>query len=179
MQRKSVMLFAFPALILLILAGERMATFLLGAYPASPTMWRIWLELRPLSTMFWQQIDLFLGASMVLDASILAAASIVCWMACRTRKSAAFYFLANHIALLFAGLMIAVTSHSETASAIASFTVPGGLPFSLVVDFTPKNSLVLVLGLTACAYCHVAFLSETRQRSEALAMRLVALRRDL
>ena len=178
MKRKSILLFAFPALILLILAGERMATFLLGAYPASPTMWRIWLELRPLSTMFWQQVDLYLGSSMVLDASMLAAASIVCWMACRTRRSAAF-FLANHVALLFAGVMIAVTSHSETASTIASFTVPGGLPFSLMVDFTLKNSLVLFLGVTACAYCHVAFLSETRQRSEALAMRLVALRRDL
>jgi len=58
MRRKSILLFAFPALILLILAGERMAAFLLGAFPASPTMWRIWLELRPLSTMFWQQIDL-------------------------------------------------------------------------------------------------------------------------
>jgi hypothetical protein len=178
MKRKSTMLFAFPALILLILAGERMATFLLGAYPASPTMWRIWLELRPLSTMFWQQVDLYLGSSMVLDASMLAAASIVCWMACRTRRSAAF-FLANHVALLFAGVMIAVTSHSETASTIAAFTVPGGLPFQLMVDFTLKNSLVLFLGVTACAYCHVAFLSETRQRSEALAARLVALQRDL
>lgn len=178
MKRKSIMLFAFPALILLILAGERMAAFLLGAYPASPTMWRIWLELRPLSTMFWQQVDLYLGGSMVLDASILAAASTVCWMACRTRKSAAF-FLANHVALLFAGVMIAVTSHSETASTIASFTVPGGLPFQLMVDFTLKNSLVLFLGVTACAYCHVAFLSEARQRSEALAARLVALQRDV
>jgi len=178
MKRKSIMLFAFPALILLILAGERMAAFLLGAYPASPTMWRIWLELRPLSTMFWQQVDLYLGGSMVLDASMLAAASIVCWMACRTRKSAAF-FLANHVALLFAGVMIAVTSHSETASTIASFTAPGGLPFQLMVDFTLKNSLVLFLGVTACAYCHVAFLSEARQRSEALAVRLVSLQRDL
>ena len=115
---------------------------------------------------------------MVVDASILAAASIVCWTACRTRKSASFFFLANHVALLFAGFMIAATSHSETASTIASFTVPGGLPFSLMVDFTLKNSLVLFLGLTACAYCHVAFLSETRQRSEALAARLVALQRD-
>lgn len=178
MKRKSIMLFAFPALILLILAGERMATFLLGAYPASPTMWRIWLELRPLSTMFWQQVDVYLGSSMVLDASMLAAASIVCWMACRTRRSAAF-FLANHVALLFAGVMIAVTSHSETASTIAAFTAPSGLEFSLMVDFTLKNSLVLMLGTAACAYCHVAFLSETRQRSEALAARLVALQRDL
>lgn len=179
MKRKSIMLFAFPSLILLLLAGERMATFLLGAYPASPTMWRIWLELRPLSTMFWQQVDLFLGASMFLDASILAAVSIVCWMACRTKKSAAVYFLANHAALLFAGLMIATTSHPETASTIASFTVPGSLPISLTVDFTLKNSLVLFLGATACAYCHVAFLSESRQRSEVLALRLVALQRDL
>ncbi|ESX27373.1 MULTISPECIES: hypothetical protein [unclassified Mesorhizobium] len=179
MKRKSIMLFAFPALILLILAGERMATFLLGAYPASPTMWRFWLELRPLSTIFWQQVDLYLGSSMVVDVSMLAAASIVCWSACRIRRSAAFFFLANHVALLFAGLMIAVTSHSETASTIASFTVPGGLPFSLMVDFTLKNSLVLVLGLTACAYCHVVFLREAQERSGALALRLVALQRDL
>jgi hypothetical protein len=75
--------------------------------------------------------------------------------------------------------MIAVTSHSETASTIASFTVPGSLPFSLMVDFTLKNSLVLFLGLTACTYCHVAFLAEARQRSGALAARLVALQRDL
>ncbi|AZO01017.1 hypothetical protein EJ066_30160 [Mesorhizobium sp. M9A.F.Ca.ET.002.03.1.2] len=178
MKRKPILLFAFPALILLILAGERAATFLLGTYPASPAMWRIWLELRPLSTMFWQQVDLYLGGSMVLDAAILTAASIVCWMACRTRKSAAF-FLANHVALLFAALMIASSSHSETASTIAAFTAPSGLPFSLMLDFTWQNRLVLLLGAAACAYTHVAFLGEARQRSEALTVQLIVLQRDL
>ncbi|RWO81419.1 MAG: hypothetical protein EOS18_10615 [Mesorhizobium sp.] len=178
MTRKPLLLFAFPALILLILAGERAATFLLGTYPASPALWRIWLELRPLATMFWQQVDLYLSGSMVLDAAILIAASILCWMACRTRKSAAF-FLVNHAALLFAGLMIASSSHSETASTIAAFTAPSGHPFSLVLDFTWQNSLVLGLGTAACAYCHFTFLSEARQRSEALAVRLIALQRDL
>ena len=179
MKRKSILLFAFPAFILLILAGERAATFLLGAYPASPAMWRVWLELRPMSTMFWQQVDLYLGGSMVLDAAVLIAASIVCWMACRTTKSAAFFFLANHVALLFAGLMIISSSHSETASTIAAFTAPSGLQFSLALDFTWQNSLVLILGTAACAYCHVAFLSETRQRSEARAICIIALQRDL
>ncbi|TIL42975.1 hypothetical protein [Mesorhizobium sp.] len=178
MTRKPLLLFAFPALILLILAGERAATFLLGTYPASPALWRIWLELRPLATIFWQQVDLYLSGSMVLDAAILTAASIVCWMACRTRKSAAFSFLANHVALLFAGLMMASSSHSETASTIAAFTAPSGSPFLLVLDFTWQNSLVLLLGTAACAYCHFAFLGEARQRSEALAVRLFALQRD-
>jgi hypothetical protein len=178
MMRKPILFFAFPALILLILAGERAATFLLGTYPASPAMWRIWLELRPLATMFWQQVDLYMGGSMLLDAAILAAASVVCWMACRTRGSAAFFFLANHVALLFAGLMIAVGSHSETASTIAAFTAPSGVQFSLMVDFTWQNSLVLILGTAACAYCHVAFLSDARQRTEARAVRLI-LQRDL
>ncbi|TJW11886.1 MAG: hypothetical protein E5W82_17120 [Mesorhizobium sp.] len=178
MKRKSFLLFAFPAFVLLILAGERAATFLLGTYPASPTMWRIWLELRPLSALFWQQVDLYLSGSMALDVAILAAASVACWMACRTQRSAAFFFLANHVALLFAGLMIAVSSHSETASTIAAFTAPSGLPFSLRVDFTWQNSLVLFLGTAACAYCHVAFLGETRQRSEARAIRIIALQRD-
>jgi len=178
MKRKPILLFAFPALMLLILAAERAATFLLGAYPASPQMWRIWLELRPLATMFWQQVDLYLGASIALDAAILAAATIVCWMACQARRPAAF-FLANHVALLFAGLMIAVGSHSETASTIAAFTAPSGIPFSLAIDFTFKNSAMLILGVAACAYCHVAFLSEARQRAEARAIRILALKRDL
>ena len=179
MKRKSILLFAFPAFVLLILAAERIATFLLGTYPASPAMWWVWLELRPLATIFWQQVDLYLGGSMAVDAAILVAASIVFWMACHTRKSAAFYFLANHMALLFAGLMIAVGGHSETASTIAAFAAPDGFPFSLMVDFTWENSLVLTLGFAACAYCHVAFLRETRQRAETLAVRLVALKRDL
>jgi hypothetical protein len=177
MKRKSILLFAFPAFILTIMAGERAATFLLGTYPASPAMWWIWLELRPLSTIFWQQVDLYLGGSMVLDAAILIAAAIACWSACRVRGSAAF-FLANHVALLFAGMMIAVGGHSETASTIAAFAAPSGFSFSLMVDFTWENSLVLVLGFTACAYCHVAFLRETRQRGEALTVRLIALQRD-
>ncbi|RWD32294.1 MAG: hypothetical protein EOS22_02835 [Mesorhizobium sp.] len=177
MKRKPILLFAFPALMLLILAAERAATFLLGAYPASPTIWRVWLELLPLATMFWQQVDLYLGASIALDAAILAAAAIACWMACQAKASAAF-FLANHIAILFAGLMIAAGSHSETASTIAAFTAPSGIPFSLAIDFTMKNSLVLILGTAACAYCHVAFLSEARQRAETRAIRILALQRD-
>jgi len=178
MKRRSILVFAFPAFILLILAGERAATFLLGAYPASPAMWWIWLELRPLSTMFWQQVDLYVEGSMVLDAAILIAAAIACWSACRTRRSAAF-FLANHVALLFAGLMIASNSHSKTASTIAAFTASRSPQFSLTLDFTLENSLVLVLGLVACTYCHVAFLRETRQSARALSVRLIALQRDL
>ncbi|TGQ66102.1 hypothetical protein EN829_022575 [Mesorhizobium sp. M00.F.Ca.ET.186.01.1.1] len=178
MKRKSILLFAFPAFVLLALTAERVATVLLGTYPASPAMWFVWLELRPLATMFWQQVDLYLGGTMAVDAAILAAAAIIFWMACRTRKSAAFFFLANHLALLFAGLMMAVGGHSETASTIAAFAPPSTFPFSLMVDFTWENSLVLTLGFAACAYCHVAYLSETRQRAEALAVRLMALKRD-
>ena len=178
MTRKPILLFAFPALVLLVLAAERTATFLLGSYPASPVMWRVWLELRPFSTMFWQQVDFYLGGSMILDAAIIAVASAVCWMACRSNRSAGF-FLANHAALLFAGLIIAVGSHSETASTIAAFTTPRGLQFSLIIDFSWKNSLVLCLGLAACAYCHVTFLREAKQRAEARTIRVLALQRDL
>ncbi|MER9938820.1 hypothetical protein [Mesorhizobium sp. M0088] len=177
MKRKPILLFAFPFLILALLAGERVATLLLGTYPASPTAWWLWLELRPLSTVLWQQVDVWLGGSMAVDAVILAAAAIVCWVACHTKKSA-FSFLANHVALIFAGLMIAVGSHSETASTIAEFTSPKGLPYSLAVDFTLKNSLVLLLGIVACAYCHIAFLTEARERS-VRAIRILALQRDL
>ncbi|MDG4906104.1 hypothetical protein P9228_06550 [Mesorhizobium sp. WSM4898] len=178
MTRKPTLLFAFPALILFLLAAERTATFLLGTYSASPTMWRIWLELRPFSTMFWQQVDFYLGGSMAIDAAIIVVASGVCWMACHAKRSAGF-FLANHAALMFAGLMIAAGSRSETASTIANFTAPRGFQFSLAIDFSLKNCMVLCLGLAACAYCHVAFLREARLRAEARAVRILALQRDL
>lgn len=178
MKRKPILLFAFPAFILMVLACERMATMLLGSYPASPAMWRIWLELRPLSAMFWQQVDLYLYGSMTLDAVILVAAALLCWSACRMKGPAAF-FLANHVALLFAGLMIASSSHSQTASTVAAFPMPNGLQFALKIDFTWQNSLVLVLGFAACAYCHVAFLRETRLRGDPLALRLMTLGRDI
>ncbi|RUU06719.1 hypothetical protein EOD23_12750, partial [Mesorhizobium sp. USDA-HM6] len=111
-------------------------------------------------------------------AAIIRAASAACWMACQAKRSAGF-FLANHAALLFAGLMIAVGSHSETASTIATFTAQRGFQFSLAIDFSLKNCLVLCLGLAACAYCHVAFLREARLRAEARAVRILALQRDL
>ncbi|UCI07308.1 hypothetical protein [Mesorhizobium sp. B1-1-8] len=184
MTRKPILLFAFPALMLLLLAAERTATLLLGFYPASPAMWQAWLELRPFSTMFWQQAHFYLGylgglgGSMALDAAMIVIASLLCWMASRSKWSGGF-FLANHAAVLFAGLMIAAGSHAETASTIANFTTPRGLQFSLMVDFSLKNSLVLCLGLAACAYCHVAFLREARQRAEARTVRILALQRDL
>jgi len=178
MKRKPILLFAFPAFVLMVLACERMATMLLGSYPASPAMWRIWLELRPLSAMFWQQVDLYLYGSMTLDAVILVAAALLCWSACRMKGPAAF-FLANHVALLFAGLMIASSSHSQTASTVAAFPMSNGLQFALKIDFTWQNSLVLLLGFAACAYCHVAFLRETRLRGDPLALRLMTLGRDI
>lgn len=178
MMRKPILLFAFPALMLLLLAAERTATLLLGFYPASPAMWHVWLELRPFSTVFWQQVDFYLGGSMALDAAVILVASVACWMACQAKKSAGF-FLANHAALLFAGLMIAVGSHSETASTIAAFTMPHGFQFSLMIDFSWQNSLLLCLGLAACAYCHVAFLREARLRAGTRAVRVLALQRDL
>jgi hypothetical protein len=178
MMRKPVLLFAFPALMLLLLAAERVAALLLGFYPASPAVWRAWLELRPYSTMFWQQVNFYLGGSMSLNVAIIVVASVACWMACRAKRSAGF-FLANHVALLFAGLMIMAGSHSETASTIASFTAPRGVQFSVAIDFSWNNSLLLCLGLAACAYTHVAFLREARLRTEARAVRMLALQRDL
>lgn len=176
--RKPILLFAFPALVLLLLAAERMAAMLLGFYPASPAAWHAWLELRPFSTMFWQQAHVYLGGSMALDAAIIVFTAGACWMICQAKRSAGF-FLANHAALIFAGKMIALSSHAETASTIAAFTVPNGWQFSLMLDFSLKNCLVLCLGLAACAYCHVAFLREARQCAEVRTIRMLSLQRDL
>ena len=178
MMRKPILLFAFPALILLLLAAERMAAMLLGFYPASPVTWHVWLELRPFSTMVWQQVNFYLGGSPALDAAIIVLAAGACWTICQPKRPAGV-LLANYAALLFVGKMIALSSHAETASTIAAFTIPNGLHFSLMLDFTLKNCLVLWLGLAACAYCHVAFLREARSRAEARAVRILMLQRDL
>jgi hypothetical protein len=178
MTRKPVLLFAFPALMLFLLAAERTATLLLGTYPASPALWRVWLELRPFSTMFWQQVDFYLGGSMAQNAAIILVAVAGCWMLCRAKWRAGF-FLANHVALLFAAKMLSVNSNVETASTIADFRMADGLQLSLMIDFSWKNSLVLCLGLAACVYCHVIFLREARLRAEARAVRILALQHNL
>ncbi|RUX34462.1 hypothetical protein EOA23_01915 [Mesorhizobium sp. M2A.F.Ca.ET.042.01.1.1] len=178
MMRKPILLYAFPALMLVLLAAERMAALLLGFYPASPAVWHAWLELRPYSTMFWQQAHVYLGGSMAVDAAILVFAAGACWMICQAKRSAGF-FLANHAALIFAGLMMAQSSHAETASTVAAFVTPHGLQFSVMVDLSLQNCLVLCLGLAACAYCHVAFLREAKLRAEARSVRMLALQRDL
>ncbi|WP_217578620.1 hypothetical protein [Mesorhizobium sp. GbtcB19] len=178
MTRKPILLFAFPALMLLLLAAERLAAMLLGFYPASPAVWQAWLELRPFSTMFWQQVHVYLAGSMAADAAVIVLAAGAFWMICHAKRPAGF-FLANHAALIFAGKMIALSSHAETASTIAAFTIPNGWHFSLMLDFSAKNSLVLCVGLAACAYCHVAFLREARARAQTRAVRVLALQRDL
>ncbi|TPN89366.1 hypothetical protein FJ987_24325 [Mesorhizobium sp. CU2] len=178
MTRKPILLFAFPALVLLLLAAERVASMLLGFYPASPAVWHAWLELRPFSTTFWQQVHAYLGGSLAIDAAILVFAAGACWMVCQARRSAGF-FLANHAAMMFAGLMMALSSHAETASTIAAFTMSPRLQFSVMVDFNLQNCLVLCLGLAACAYCHVTFLREAKARAETRAVRMLALQRDL
>ncbi|UCI30536.1 hypothetical protein [Mesorhizobium sp. B4-1-4] len=177
MKRKPLLLFAFPAFVLLILATERIATVLLGTYPASANMWRIWLALHPSSGMFWQQVDFYLAGSMGLDFALLGAVLGVCWVACRARSSAAF-FLANHGTLIVAASMIFIGGHSQTASTIAAFTAPSGFQFSLVMDFTWLNGLLSVMGVAACAYCHFAYLGELRMRVESRRVRVLALQRD-
>ncbi|MBZ9925646.1 hypothetical protein [Mesorhizobium sp. BR1-1-4] len=177
MKRQPLLLFAFPACVLLILAAERMATLLLGAYPASPDMWKIWLALHPSSGMVWQQVDVYLGGSMVLDFALLGAALVVCWMASRARRSAAF-FLANHGILVLAASMIFIGGRSQTASTIAAFTAPSGFRFSLMMDFTWLNCLLAVIGVTACAYCHLAYIRELGMCVESRRVRIMALQRD-
>ncbi|MBZ9754536.1 hypothetical protein LB524_04495 [Mesorhizobium sp. ESP6-5] len=177
MKRQPLLLFAFPACVLLILAAERMATLLLGTYPASPDMWKIWLALHPSSGMVWQQVDAYLGGSMVLDFALLGAALVVCWMASRARRSAAF-FLANHGILVLAASMIFIGGRSQTASTIAAFTAPSGFRFSLMMDFTWLNCLLAVIGVTACAHCHLAYVRELGMRVESRRVRIMALQRD-
>ena len=115
---------------------------------------------------------------MALDAAVIVFAAGACWMICQAKKSAGF-FLANHAALIFAGKMMALSSSAETASTIAAFTIPNGLHFSFMLDFSIENCVVLCLGLAACAYCHVAFLREAKLRAEARAVRMLSLQRDL
>ncbi|TGS42802.1 MULTISPECIES: hypothetical protein [unclassified Mesorhizobium] len=177
MKRKPLLFFAFPAFVLLILAAERMATILLGTYPASPGMWKVWLTLHPSSGMVWQQVDVYLGGSMALDFALLGAALGICWMASQARRSAAF-FLANHGSLILAASMILIGGRSQTASTIAGFTAPSGFQFSLTMDFTWLNCLLAVIGVTACAYCHFAYIRELGMRVEPLRVRLMALQRD-
>lgn len=177
MRIRTAPVIAFPILVLLLLAGERAATVLLGRYPADPAMWRAWLALRGLFGNFWFQVDSWLGASMAVEMAALAVAAALCtWLARALRAGA---FLVNHAALLFVLAAFATSYHARTASVLAY--VPGLESYRLPVGFSLDwlTGPVLALGLVACGYCHYLFLGEARRRARDRALRLIALERDL
>ncbi|MEO5321776.1 hypothetical protein PV773_00485 [Mesorhizobium sp. CC13] len=177
MRIRTVPVIAFPLLVLLLLAGERAATVLLGQFPADPGMWRAWLALRALFGNFWFQVDSLLGTSIGMQFVALAAVAALCtWLARALRAGA---FLVNHTALLFVAAAFATSYHARTASVLAY--VPGLETFMLPAGFSLDwlTGSVLALGLLACGYCHYLFLGEARRRARERTLRLVALERDL
>lgn len=177
MRVRTAPVIAFPLLVLLLLAGERAATVLLGRFPADPGMWRAWLALRALFGNFWFLVNSWLGASITVQLAVLAVAATLCARLAKAPLAGAF--LVNHASLLFVAAAFATSYHARTASVLAyvpgleSYTLPAGFALDWL------TGPVLALGLLACGYCHYLFLGEARRRARERALRLIALERDL
>ena len=179
MRSKSIPMIAFPILVLLLLAGERAATVLLGYFPSDPAIWRVWLSLRTLFGNFWLQVDPVAGGSVALQLIGLGMAMLACCWLVRARTGFAIPFLVNHITLLFAAAMFATSYHARTASVFAD--LPGLEAYVLPVGFALNwlTGSVLAIGIAACGYCHYLFLKEARRRARDKAFALVVLECDL
>lgn len=179
MRARSTLLIAFPVLLLALLAGERTAVVLLGAYPADPELWRVWLSLRALIGNFWVQTDFWLGTSLALQWCGLAVAAILCGLLARVRTPVAIPFLLNHVTLLLVVVMLATGNHARTASILSDlpglgvYMLPAGLAFNWLAG------TVLAFGICACGYCHYLFLQDARCRKRAVAFTLLLVERDL
>ena len=168
MRSRPLLAAAFPAIVMLLLMLERIATAMLARFPDSPELWRAWLALRQVSGLFWIEIDYFLGTSVPLQMAGIAAAGIaVTWASLRSR-SVAVPFLINHTALLAFGTMLLAGQPSMSASAFGDIGILQGLRMPAEIELNGLSGAVLLAGILACASCHHAYLSQARRRGREL-----------
>ncbi|WP_394885829.1 hypothetical protein ACG873_01800 (plasmid) [Mesorhizobium sp. AaZ16] len=178
LRHRGLLLIAFPTLLLMLVAAERSSTYLLGIYPSEPTMWQIWLELRPQMRLISDQLDVVTGYSLSLQALLLLLAGTAVVFALKLRKSAVVLFLANHLALLATAIGTVLAAGARVAgpglaySSIDNSAVIAGLPFTWL------QFAVLIAGTGCCAFCHYVYLAEARHRSSALSVRIAELQRN-
>ena len=179
MRHRGLLLIAFPTLLLTLLAAERWSTYLLGAYPSEPNVWRVWFELRPQMRLISDQLDIVTGSSLSLQALLVFLAGTAVVFALQLRKSAMVLVLANHLALVIAAAGTLLAGGARVAGPglaygdIADSAVMAGLLFTWL------QLAVLIAGISCCVCVHYIYLEETWQRSSVLSVRMAELQRNL
>ena len=173
--RNRILLILFPSLLLLLLASERVSTYLLGVFPSSANLWIVWLELRPIWHPLSVEMDYLTGDSMGMQAVILMVLAASLLFTLSRKKAVAVLFLTNHFALTGTAIATVLTTNASTAS-IGLTNPSGGLSFLTTdLSITALQIIILALGVLACIYCHYAFISDARDNRAHLAARLTEL----
>ena len=129
----------FPMTIIGLMTAERLATCMLGSYPAEPALWAISLELRSLFRDSASWLEAGTGGAIILQIGLLGAMSAGLLFAMGTRRWATFSFLVNHAALLFVGIAALFATGSTVASSSGSMLTKGNylLASSMQLDTLP------------------------------------------
>ncbi|MDH6234879.1 hypothetical protein M2281_005500 [Mesorhizobium soli] len=164
---------------MLVLAAERLAMVLLGTFPNSPELWRVWLVLRQASGNFWMLVHRFVAVSVFWEIAAVGVATLAIWTFLSVTRPVAVRFLANHAALVAFGAMVFAGQQSMVASIFDRVPVLEGFRFPVAIDMNGLTVAMFIMGLCACAYCHFLFLSTSRQRARVKRFALQAVERNL
>ena len=162
----------FPMTIIGLMTAERLATCMLGSYPAEPALWAISLELRSLFRDSASWLEAGTGGAISLQIGLLGAMSAVLLFAMGTRRWATFSFLVNHAALLFVGIAALFATGSTVASSSGSMLTKGNYLLASSMQLDTLHSVVLALGLVGCASCHYLFLAQKAASDRVVAIAL-------
>ena len=177
--RKRIPFIVFPALLLLLCALERLSTFLLSVYPASPDMWRLWFIIRPAGYLASFGLDRLSGNDMAIQAGILALITAALLYALSHPKAVMIYFLTNHLALIATASAVFLTTDANTASLTASSFGMSSINLLSDMHLSAAQVALAIVGLISCVFCHYAFLSEKRGQHAHIDLQITALQHSL
>jgi asparagine N-glycosylation enzyme membrane subunit Stt3 len=169
----------FPLTVVGAMAIERLALLWLGADPASPLAWEIWLNAHAAFGRIWLYLDPAADGSISRHLAALSLIVVVIVLTTCLRRWQAYSFLSNHIALILAVASSLLGTQAKVSSLAAGFASPGNWAVTWAAQFSPAQILILLGGVASCLLCHFVVLRQLRERSSAVALRVRMLQQNL
>lgn len=155
----------FPLTVVGAMATERLALLWLGADPASPLVWELWLNAHAACGRIWQYLEPAVGGSMSSQLLVLLLMTAIVVQITRSRRWPIYSFLGNHITLLGAVAFSLVGAQAKVSSLAAGFGSPEDWAMNWVAQVSPAQFLIIIGGIGTCLVCHFTVLTHLRERS--------------
>ena len=165
----------FPIAMLLALAAERLATWLLGVFPGEWAVWMISGELRKILRPASDALTALSGDSPALQAALIALCLVAVWGVLATRRWEAPALMLNHLGLIAFLAVSYISSGASTAGLSFAGWQSNEASLSLIVQPSGLQLAMLATGVAGCVFSHIFFLRNVRARHQAVAAAITGL----